>query len=217
MGGVVARLGTMHKPSISAAVHPRLLALAALIGALVALVFPAPRVVHKAALVTRPAAYMSHDVKPAVYTLGESTADEQVAWTQLMETLDLVRSSQAVLEEAQSLRAIAAALAAGSAQPNVERDSALPSREKQGADEVRRELAEGQLALADKILRTAQVHADNTQAALNVAWQNVLRAGRDNTWSQGSEDPLRQSGFPMAPPSSPGRPQPSTAWRVGSG
>lgn len=165
---------------------PSLLLLSALVGALIAVVFPPAGIDRKAP--ADPAAHSIGDaIGPAVQTLGERSAEEQSAWAQMAATFDLVRSSQLVLEEAQSLRAIAAALAAKS------RGDREPARADEGADELdkaRRELTEGQLALADKVLLAAQLHAANAEAALNVAWQNLQRATQDNAWPDSSE-PMR--------------------------
>jgi len=191
-----------------------LLVLSALLGALIALVFPAPRVLQQP---TPPAFRAGGDIKPAIYTSGDRTPDEQDVWAQLVVTFELVRSSQAMLEEAQALRALAAAIAAGSAEPRADHENAQAPAESDGLDKARRELAEGQLALADKVLGAAQVHADIAQAAFSVAWQNVLRSNQDNAWTQGSAEPLRQSGFVIGPPSRASRLQRGLARRFGAG
>jgi hypothetical protein len=157
---------------------PSLLALSALAGALGAIVFPSGPIdrptPHAAARVFR----AGNEIRPAIHTSDDQSPDQEAAWTQLVATFELVQSSQAVLEEAQSLRAIAAALAAGPAEP----------------ERAHRELAEGQLALADKVLRMAQAHAANAQAAFGMAWQNVQRASQENSY-QAPAEPLRESAF----------------------
>jgi hypothetical protein len=171
---------------------PSLLMLSAVVGALIALVVPSS---HGGRLPAPAAAAMpraDNEIRPAIYTSGENSPDAHEAWTQLVATFELVRSSQEVLEEAQSLRAIAAALAAGSAEPRADHERPQANAAAADRDCVLRELAEGQLALADKVLRAAQAHAANTQAAFGVAWQNVQRASQENTWQDPSE-PMRQS------------------------
>ena len=179
----------MHTRAFRATL-PSLLVLSALVGALAALVFPSPHVDRLPA----PAATLRacNEIRPAIYASGENSPDEQEAWTQLVAAFELVRSSQAVLEEAQSLRAIAAALAAGSVESSADREHAEPNAQAPEPDRAQRDLAEGQLALADKVLRVAQAHAANTQAAFGVAWQNVLRGSQENAWLDPTE-PLRES------------------------
>jgi len=173
---------------------PRLLALSALIGALIALVFPVTPIERPAPLAAAPVLRAGNEIRPAVYTTGDRSPEEQEAWVQLMATFELVRSSEAVLEEAQSLRAIAAALAAGSGEPRTQSNG-----EAGDPDRAQRELAEGQLALADKVLMAARAHAANTQAAFGVAWQNVQRASQEESW-QDQAEPLRQSALRGRPP-----------------
>jgi len=184
----------MRIRSLFAATLPGLLLLSALVGALFALIFPSPHVDRLPSSVAAAALRIGAEVRPAVYTPGEHSPEEQEAWVQLVTMFELVQSSQAVLEEAQSLRAIAGALAAGSTGP---RASPEPSQgsEESTASRLQRELAQGQLALADKVLRTAQAHAANTQAAFGVAWQNVLRASQENSWQAAPTEPLRESAF----------------------
>ncbi len=170
----------------------KLLMFSALIGALGALVFPSAPVDRLAPLAAAPMLRAGNEIRPAVYTTGDRSPEEQEAWVQLVATFELVRSSQAVLEEAQSLRAIAAALAVGSAEPRAGRERTEAGAEATEPDHAHRELAEGQLALADKVLRTAQAHAANTQAAFGVAWQNVQRASQEDSW-QDQAEPLRES------------------------
>jgi hypothetical protein len=171
---------------------PSLILLAALVGALTALAFPSSHVARLPAPAAAATPGASDEIRPAIYTSGENSPDAQEAWTQLVATFELVRSSQAVLEEAQSLRAIAAALAAGPTEPRADRQRPEANAAAAERDRAHRELAEGQLALADKVLRAAEAHAANTQAAFGVAWQNVQRASQENTWQDPTE-PMRQS------------------------
>jgi hypothetical protein len=181
----------MHTRAFRATL-PSLLVLSALVGALAALVFPSPHVDRLPAPAAAATLRACNEIRPALYTSGENSPGEQEAWTQLVAAFELVRSSQAVLEEAQSLRAIAAALAAGSVESRADRERTEPNADAVEPDRAHRELAEGQLALADKVLRVAQAHAANTQAAFGVAWQNVLRGSQENAWLDPTE-PLRES------------------------
>jgi hypothetical protein len=178
---------------------PKLLTFSALVGALAALVFPAAPVDRIAPPAAAPMARSNNEIGPAVYRTSDRSPEEQDAWVMLVATFELVRSAQAVLEEAQSLRAIAAALAAGSPEQRADRDPAQSDGQASEADRAHHELAEGQLALADKVLGTAQAHAANTEAAFGVAWQNVLRVSPENSWRSPNET-LRASALQRRPP-----------------
>jgi len=142
---------------------------------------------------TEPAAAIRAEARarPALYTCCDGAADEQGAWDQLKAAMELVRTSQAVLEEAQSLRAIAGALWTGSAEAQAGRDASDTAAGTDGA-RSQRELAAGQLAVAEKLLQMAQADAEIAQVVLNIAWRNALRARQENAWPDQNE-PLRQS------------------------
>ena len=175
----------MHTPSRTFASVACLLCMAAV-------TLPSARLQRPTPLAAAPVLRTRDEIQPAIYKQVERGPEVQDAWVQLLATFELARSSQEILEEAQSLRAIAAALASGSLEARADREAPKPGTEATESDRANRELSEGQLALADKILSAARAHAANAQAAFGMAWQNVQRASQDNAWQDPGE-PLRES------------------------